>query len=208
MKRFRGGLLALSALTMFGAADIAAQNEAEAERGRRGMRRAESAEMIMSMRERLALTEEQIASLDVIRAERVEQRSMAQTDMAEMRSRLQAGQIRQSEMMAFTEDRRDGFAQSDGVQRQRLEAILDQTQLETLQQRRSEAQAFRRGLASARGQRGGARGARVMTRGRGWNRRNGSARGGRGFRRGGPPGTQPTPDSIGSSRPGGIIESR
>ena len=85
--------LALSALTLVGAADISAQDGTESERGRRGMRRSVNAEAVMSMREHLELTEGQIAQLDVIRAEDVTRRNAMRSELEEVRSQLQAGQI-------------------------------------------------------------------------------------------------------------------
>ncbi|MBM4183528.1 MAG: hypothetical protein FJ207_04785 [Gemmatimonadetes bacterium] len=62
-------------------------------------------EAIIRARETLELTDAQIQQLDAIRREMVAQRTAEQAEMAELRSRLAAGQIRQSEVMGAREDR-------------------------------------------------------------------------------------------------------
>lgn len=149
-------LLMMSAVTVESATAQAAPERRRAVRG-------SAVESIMSMRDRLELTDDQISALDRIRAERVQERSTLRAEMAEMRSRLQAGQIRQSEMMAFLEDRADA-RRDDAEERQaEIEAILDEAQIEMLDDLRTRTRAFVRGRASARGGRGvrGARGPRM-----------------------------------------------
>lgn len=150
------------ALLMMGAVTVESAT-AQATPERRRAVRGSAVESIMSMRDRLELTDDQISALDRIRAERVQERSTLQAEMAEMRSRLQAGQIRQSEMMAFLEDRADA-RRDDAEERQaEIEAILDEAQIEMLDDLRTRTRAFVRGRASARGGRGvrGARGPRM-----------------------------------------------
>jgi hypothetical protein len=167
-----------------------------------GMRRGQSVEAIMQMRDRLELTDDQLADLESLRSETVSRRNAERAEVAEMHSRFSAGQIQRSDVMAFMEDRHPGVAEQHEQQRERLRAILDEAQLESL------AETLTRGRASARGRmnsgRGGAgmrrsgnsrgggaqRGGRFDRRGRGGDFRGarGSARGGppmgRGFRRG------------------------
>lgn len=148
MKRTKSGWIVLGALMAFGAPDIAAQqDEMQAQPRMRGP----SVEAIMRMRDRLELTEEQIASLDEIRREIVEQRNAERAALAEMRSRLAAGQIRRSELMAFMEERQDANQGVAEERRARIEGVLTETQLEALQEMRSRARAFARGRASVRG---------------------------------------------------------
>ena len=182
MSKMRGGFIALTALTMIGATHIAAQEEVESPE-RRALRRGPSVERIMSMRERLGLTEEQIAQLDQIRAELVQERSAEMAGMAEMRSRLEAGQIRRSEMMAYLEERRDASRGQLEERRTRIEGLLTESQRESVSQMGDRARAFARG--QARGRRG-----QGVRPGRGWDRGERGIRGrrpggeGRGFRRG------------------------
>jgi hypothetical protein len=153
MRITKGGLLALGALMLIGANDL----EAQAQTGdatTAALRRGIDVETIMSLRERLALTEDQITTLDAIRREAVERRSAQMAEMAEMRSRLRAGQIRPSEMMAFAEELRDANEGVGEARRERIAGVLDETQLEALQTLRVRGTA--RGRAGMRGQRGSA----------------------------------------------------
>ncbi len=130
----------------------------------------------MQMRERLELTEEQIADLDLIRREAVERRSAEATELAELRSRLAAGQIERSEMMAWMEERRDA---SEGVadeRRARIDGVLTEDQLASLAEMRGRPGAFARGRMGIRGG-GGFRGPRGFRGARG-----GLGRGGPAFR--------------------------
>lgn len=176
MMKMNGGALALVALAVLGANDLSAQ--AEATQRRPGPRGGADAETIMAMRDRLELTEEQIAALDEIRSETVALRSSHRSAMAEMRSRFQAGEIERSELMAFMEDLRSSAPATREQRRERIEAVLDEAQLETLSRIRAERRAFARGRASAR------RGGPAMRGGRGPAMRDGrgpAVRGGRGF---------------------------
>jgi Spy/CpxP family protein refolding chaperone len=117
---------------------------------------AQGVEGIMRARETLALTEDQISQLDAIRREVVAQRSAEQAEIAELRSQLAAGQIRQSELMAAQEDRADA-AQARGEDvRARVDAVLTEeqrAQVELLRSRGQRVGARRPGFAP--GGRGG-----------------------------------------------------
>ena len=167
MRRTTGGWIVLGALVAFGATDIVAQDAVQ-EPVREGPRvRALPVEAVMRMRDRLELTEEQVAELDVIRREIVEERSTERAALAEMRSRLAAGQIRRSELMAFMEERQDATEGVTDQRRARVEGVLTEAQLETLQELRVRADAFARGRASVRGgERDGFRGRPGMRGGR------------------------------------------
>jgi len=166
MKQIRAGLIAAGALVAtLGAADLTAQaNAADGRMAMRGTRGAgNGVEQVMSLRERLELSEDQISRLDEIRRAMVSQRTAAQADMAEMRSQLQAGQIRQSEMMAFLEERRDAASATRPDVRAQIEEILDEAQLESLEELQGQRRAFLRGQATARAR--GGRALRGQTRG-------------------------------------------
>ena len=120
MRKVTGGIVALGALVVMGATEVSAQN----------------VESIMRARERLELTDSQIESLDALRKETVRSRTEEMAELQEMRSQLEAGQIRRSELMAFMEERREGRQDAVGQQRERVEAILTEDQLEQLQQMR------------------------------------------------------------------------
>jgi hypothetical protein len=189
MKWTTGGVIALSALVSIGATDIRAQPDVEGPQVL-PMRRGPGIEAILQMRERLELTDDQIASLDALRREAVERRSAHRAELAEMRSRLAAGQIQRSAMMAFMEERRAEAEDVRAQEQARVEALLTEAQLESLQEIRTRGRAFVRGRAAMRrggrvmrgGRWPGVRGGRDMWRGpRGFDR--GPRRGFRGMRR-------------------------
>jgi hypothetical protein len=181
MKRTTSSIIVLSALMAMGALDVAAQQAGDRERRRPA--RGGGVEAIMQMRDRLELTEGQIAELEEIRRETVARRSAEMADMAEMRSRLRAGEIRRSELMAFMEDRRDANAGVADEHRARVDAVLSEEQLAAVQEMRTRARDGVRGRQGVRrGPRGGFRpgagpGARVP--------RDGVGQGGLGFEPGG-----------------------
>lgn len=168
MKRTMKGWVVLAALATVGASDIAAQDAPEQ---RQRLRAGPRVEALMQMRERLALSEQQIAELDVIRREIVQERSARRAEMDEMRSQLAAGQIRRSELMAFVEERQDVAEGVADERRGRIEGVLTEAQLEQVQELQGRSRAFARGRATARGgERAGFRGRPGM---RGGERRGG-----------------------------------
>jgi hypothetical protein len=100
---------------------------------------AQDVEGIMRARERLELTTDQIQRLDGIRRETVARRASEAAEMQEMRSQLAAGQIRQSQMMAFMEERQDARQGVVDQRREQIESILTEGQLETVQDMRRRA---------------------------------------------------------------------
>jgi hypothetical protein len=177
MKWTTGGAIVLSVLMATTANDISAQDaDAVGRRGGRGAH--QGVEMIMSMREGLELTDDQLASLEEMRRDAVQVRYAHGAELAEMRSQLEAGQIRQSDMMAFMEDRRDGAGDVSGEHQQRIEGILTEAQLETLQNSHTQRGSMSRGRRGARGPSGVRRGSgmggqlnRGMRGGAGWQGR-------------------------------------
>ena len=137
--------------------------------------RALDVESVMSMRDRLELTEEQVAALNELRAAEVDRRNAQRAEVEEMRSRLRAGMIPRSEMMAFVEERRATRQQTAAERQQRIDEILTSDQRTSLEQMRAERRAFERGRRAGRfeGRARGSRGQRGFERG--WTR---------GFRRG------------------------
>jgi hypothetical protein len=109
---------------------------------------AQNVESIMQARERLELTDDQNETLDNIRREAVQERTAQMAQMEELRSQLDAGQIRQSEMMAFMEELQDARQGVAEQRRERIESALTESQLEMVQ-------ATRRGAGRARVGRGG-----------------------------------------------------
>lgn len=188
MNRNQKLTLVLTAVLTLGVGDAAAQDEER----RRGPRGVIDVEGIMSMRERLELDDAQIGQLEVWRGERLAQLSEERARMDDMRSRMRAGQIERSEMMAYMQERRDALLGSrNNDSRARLEGILNERQLQTFDGIVRERRAFARGRASAgRGGRPGMRGGRPGMRGSGPGMRPGGPgmRGGRPGMRDGRPG--------------------
>lgn len=180
MRRITMGVALLAATALLLPQDMAAQ------RGRHGPGMhdgpgAMGVEGILRLRERLELTDDQVARLDALRAEAVQRRTEHQAQMAELRSRLAAGQIERSEIENVMRTRREGSAAVREQMLERLDGILTDTQREELDQLRRERRAFLRGRASAR------RGGPGMMRGGGRPGMRGGRpgmRGGRGFDRG------------------------
>jgi hypothetical protein len=97
----------------------------------------------MRARETLALTEGQITQLDAIRREIVSQRSAERAEIDELRSRLEAGQIRQSELMAAQEARADAAQGRAEALRARIDAVLTEEQRASVELMRGRADALR-----------------------------------------------------------------
>ena len=120
MGKWIGGFVALSALAVMGATEIAAQN----------------IESIMRAQERLELTEDQLEGLEALRRQAVQERTAEMAEREELKSQLEAGQIQRSELMAFMEERREARQSVAEERRARVEALLTEDQLESLQQMR------------------------------------------------------------------------
>jgi len=117
---------------------------------------AQGVEAIMRARETLALTEDQISRLDAIRRDVIAERSAAQAEMAELRSQLSAGQIRQSQLMAAQEERADAAQGRAEEVRARVDAVLTEEQRAQVEQMRTRGQRVGgRRPGVARGGRGG-----------------------------------------------------
>jgi Spy/CpxP family protein refolding chaperone len=130
------GLLAAGAFLALGATAIQGQG----------------VEAIMRERERLELTEQQVQQLDAIRQEAVAERTAERARIAELRSQLEAGQIRRSELMAAMEEQQDARQARAEERRASIDAILTEAQRESLQEVRRRADRQRPGVA--RGGRG------------------------------------------------------
>lgn len=181
MSKTRHVAVVLSVLIALGATELRAQ-DTPVEPDRRGAR-ATSPELIMSMRGRLELTDEQLAALDRIRAEAVERRSSDRAAMAEALSRFRAGETTRSELRSTMNDLRTRAPQAADNRRAQIEGILTEAQLDTLSELRERRRAIRSGRPGAwRRDRPGMRGRPGMRPSRpGWrDGRGGMWRGRRG----------------------------
>ncbi|MEQ1855033.1 MAG: Spy/CpxP family protein refolding chaperone [Longimicrobiales bacterium] len=100
-------------------------------------------EAIMSARETLELSADQIQRLDAIRREIVAQRSAEMAEMAELRSQLAAGQVRRSEVIAAQEDRQAAAEGRAEERRTRIDAVLTEEQRTAVDQMRTRADRVR-----------------------------------------------------------------
>lgn len=154
----RGTLITSGALLLVAAGSVEAQPASD--RPGPAFRRGPGVEAIMSLREELELSADQVEALDEVRRSAVATRTAHRTQMAEMRSRVQAGEARRSELMALREELQEGAPEIHENLRNQVEDILEPGQLEKLEQMRLEREAFRRGRAferrhgEARGMRG------------------------------------------------------
>jgi len=167
MKTMMGRTAILAMMLSVGVADLAAQQSraqgprARADGADRMVRGggAPGVEGILRMRERLELTEDQVARLDALRSERVEQRTLAAHEMNELRSQLRAGTIERTEAMERMRTAREARAGQAEQDRAAVEALLSENQRATLEQLQAQRRAFEAGRRSAlRGQARGMRG--------------------------------------------------
>lgn len=158
MKGMMGGAALMAAVMAFAPLHVEAQMGARGQRGMMNRGAHPGVEGIMSQRERLELTEDQLGQLEAIRSQVVQHRTSQQAQSEEFRSQVRAGQLEASAAREQLEARRaaaDAF--SEDV-RSRVESILTDAQKEQIQEAVGRARAFERGRASM--QRGGQRGVR------------------------------------------------
>ena len=149
MLGMKSGALALGAMLLIGLGDVAAQ-EPPAQRGPR-MHGGGGPEMVLSVRDQLDLTEDQIAELNQLREQMVGIRTSHRSAMASLRSRLQAGEIDREEMRTSMEAIRSGGPQVHEEMQSRIASILDEEQLASFEELRQSRQAVRDGRGMRRG---------------------------------------------------------
>ena len=144
MMRMTGGVLVLATVFATGAADLSAQRGrgGDSMRGMQGRQGQQvGVETIMSLRDRLELTDEQFEQLDVIRRENVQRRNAGAAETTELQSRYAAGLIQRSDVMAGLEARREATKGQGERQREALESILNEEQRGSLNQLRRQGRA-------------------------------------------------------------------
>ena len=156
MKRTMGGAALLAAAVALAPMPVDAQVGPRAQRGMAAQEGGPGVEMILRQRERLELTEAQVAQLDKIRQELVAQRTAHQAEMAELRSKVRAGESEPAALREQLQARRDSAQQIRAQQQERVQAILTDAQKDSLQSWSDRARGFQMGRRSAL--RGGALG--------------------------------------------------
>lgn len=195
MKRMTSGAAVLAAMMAVAPLHLQAQRGPRMGQGPAAGPRGAGVEMILRQREQLQLTESQVQQLDQIREEAVQRRTAHQAEMAELRSKVMAGETKPEELRQAMQARRDSASAIATQQRERVQAILTDAQKQKIEEWRTQARAFRMGRMSAmRGGRPGMMGRRGFRGrfpgmgGRGFGPGMGQGWGpdGMGFRRGGP----------------------
>lgn len=115
-------------------------------------------EGILRMRDRLELTDDQVARLDALRSERVQERAAISSEMAEVRSQLRAGTLDRAEARGRRSDAAEARRASAEQARAEVESLLTDDQRATVQQLQAQRRAFEAGRRS--GMRDRAHGAR------------------------------------------------
>lgn len=125
--------------------------------GRQAAPRLLSAETVLAMRERLALSPEQIARLTAVRREAVAERQGHLARMIELRSELAAGEITRDAFAARTAGFRDSIRVRADARAEQIRGILTADQRERLAELRGR-HFDREWRGPRRGPRDGARG--------------------------------------------------
>lgn len=152
MLGMKSGALALGAMLLMGLGEVAAQ-EPPAQRGP-GMHGGGGPEMVLSLRDQLNLTQDQIAELNELREQMVGIRTSHRSAMTSLRSRFQAGEIDREEMTTSMEAIRSGGPQVHEEMQSRIASILDEEQLASFEELRQSRRAVRDGRGMRRGGRG------------------------------------------------------
>lgn len=191
-KTTMGGAVILAMMTWLGAgAELSAQQErapgarAEARMDRLGrMDRtargsgAPGVEAVLRLRDRLELSDDQVARLDALRSERVAEGATVASEMAELRSQLRAGTLDRAqarEIMRVAAEARRASAEETRIE---VEGLLTEQQRATVEQLQAQRRAFEAGRRSAVRDGERARGVRPErdrpSRSRGWRGSGGS----------------------------------
>jgi len=106
-----------------------------------------AAERVLGMRAQLGLSAQQIDKLEAIRKEQLAERKTRMSEMLDLRSRLQAGDITRDQFRADLESRREAMRARGPQAGNRVREVLTDGQREKLQTMRRDA--FRRQRAMA-----------------------------------------------------------
>lgn len=159
MKRTMGGAALIAAMVAVAPWHADAQVGPRGQRGVMAGSGGAGVELILRQREQLELTEAQVRSLEQLRQEAVQRRTAQQAQVAELSSKVRAGQMEVAEFRAQAQARREAAVEVQKQHRERIEAILTDVQKEKLQAWGTRARAFQMGRQSAMRGRGMAPGA-------------------------------------------------
>lgn len=148
MKRTMGGAVLLAAAVALAPMQVHAQQGPRAPQRRLAPAGGAGVEMILRQKERLGLTDAQVTQLDQIREELVAQRTAHQAELAELTSKVRAGELEPSALRERLQARRDSAQELRTKQRERVEAILTDEQKQKVETWGATARGFRMGRQS------------------------------------------------------------
>lgn len=149
MKRTMGGAALLAAMMAIAPLQADAQMGSRGWRGQTDGPRGPGIEMIMRQRAELELTDAQVSQLDQIRQEAVQRRSSHRAVVADLRSKVRAGDLEAADFREQVQALRDGSEAARTQEKERIDAVLNDAQKGKLDEWAGQAQAFRMGRMSA-----------------------------------------------------------
>ncbi len=155
-----GGAAALALMLTVGTSDVVGQIGPRGDRGPRGEAVAErmrpvrpsapaGVEGIIRLRDRLELTDEQVARLDALRSEEVARRGRDAAELGELRSQLRAGTLERAEARERIQAVREARRSAAEASRAAVMEILTEEQAAEVQELQARRRAFEAGRRSA-----------------------------------------------------------
>lgn len=129
---------------------LSAANAQRAQRGTRGGMRSAGVETLLRIRERLELSDEQIAQLEEIRSTALEQRKARAVESLDLQSRWRAGELDRDERRELMAQRREANREQSAQQREQISAILTDEQRDRIASLRWQRAGPRRGVRAGR----------------------------------------------------------
>ena len=129
---------------------LSAANAQRAQRGTRGGMRSAGVENLLRIRERLELSDEQIAQLQEIRGSALEQRKARAVELLDVQSRWGAGELERDEWRELMAERRETNREQSAQHREQISAILTDEQRERVASLRPQRAGSRRGVRGGR----------------------------------------------------------
>ena len=147
MKRKTITAMAIAVTTVL---PLSVANAQRAQRGTRGGMRSAGAENLLRIRERLELSDEQIAQLQEIRGSALEQRKARAVELLDVQSRWRAGELERDEWRELMAQRRETNREQSALHREQISVILTNEQRERVASLRPQRAGSERGLRGGR----------------------------------------------------------
>ncbi len=129
---------------------LSAANAQRAQRGTRGGMRSAGVENLLRIRERLELSDGQIAQLEEVRGTALEQRKARAVELLDLQSRWRAGELDRDEWRGLMAERREANREQSAQTRDQIRAVLTDEQRERVASLRSQRTGPRRGVRGGR----------------------------------------------------------